>query len=391
MRIIRVAFLISLLALVVVPSALALRFTDESFMTPVGITGQPYQHKFEGAAGCGPDPNVPGSGLPYQFRILSGTLPPGLSLAKNGLVSGTPTQAGEWSFWVELSDEDPPSASWCVPKKAERQFTIKINAGLNIQQNSLSPKTTFLSEPYSFQLTAAGASAPTWSIQSGSLPPGINLASSGLLSGTPTSAGDYTFGVKVTDGGRSDTETFSLTVVARLKIAPPTSTGAEVGFPFTLGLKATGGRPATTWSISSGTLPSGLTLDSGSGLISGTPTSAGSFPLKLTVTDRLGLQDTVDITLAVAAKLTITKRALKVAKVGTAYRDRFAASGGVLPRKWILLGGRPGSLPPGMKLNAKTGQLSGTPTKAGTYRLRMQVVDKLGVKSSAAFVLKVNA
>jgi putative Ig domain-containing protein len=56
-----------------------------------------------------------------------------------------------------------------------------------------------------------------------------------------------------------------------------------------------------------------------------------------------------------------------------------------------MLGGRPGLLPAGMKLNARTGQLSGTPRKAGTYRLRLQVTDKLGVHSAAGFVLKVNA
>jgi hypothetical protein len=108
-----------LVALVVVPSAAALRFPDDSYFVPAGVVGSRYSHQFKGDGGCGP-------ALPYQFRILNGGLPPGLSLASNGLVSGTPRQAGSWSFWVELSDQDPPSASWCRPARSEREFTIEV-------------------------------------------------------------------------------------------------------------------------------------------------------------------------------------------------------------------------------------------------------------------------
>ncbi len=118
----RALLVVSLVALVIVPIAAALVFTDESFETPTGVVGSPYTHQFGGSGGCGP-------ALPYQFKLLTGELPPGLALAKNGLVSGTPTQAGSWSFWVELSDEDPPSASWCRPAKSERQFTIDVVEG----------------------------------------------------------------------------------------------------------------------------------------------------------------------------------------------------------------------------------------------------------------------
>ena len=120
MRFTRSLIVAALVALVVVPAALALRFTDDSYNLPVGTVGQAYTHWFRGDGGCGP-------ALPYQFMILSGSLPPGLSLRKDGLVSGTPTQSGSSSFWVELSDEDPPSASWCRPVTSEREFTIKVD------------------------------------------------------------------------------------------------------------------------------------------------------------------------------------------------------------------------------------------------------------------------
>ncbi|MDP9256533.1 MAG: Ig domain-containing protein, partial [Actinomycetota bacterium] len=118
----RVAAVLSLLALVVTPSALAIRFTDDSYQVPTGVVGSYYSHQFRGDGGCGP-------ALPYQFTILSGALPSGLSLASDGLVSGVPTKAGSWSFWLELSDQDPPSASWCRPAQSQREFRIEIAPG----------------------------------------------------------------------------------------------------------------------------------------------------------------------------------------------------------------------------------------------------------------------
>ena len=137
MRLIKVFLFTALLALIVVPVALALRFTDEAYHPPVGYTGQAYHWSFTGAGGCGP-------ALPYSFKVLNGSLPPGLTLDTSGLVHGVPTQTGDYTFWLQLSDENPPSASWCVPKTAEREMTISIRQGLNIAQNALSPKATFV-------------------------------------------------------------------------------------------------------------------------------------------------------------------------------------------------------------------------------------------------------
>jgi len=382
MRFTKVLLVVSLLALVVTPIALALRFTDESYNTPVGEVGKAYSFQFNGAGGCGP-------ALPYQYRILDGSTPPGITMSSAGTFSGVPTQAGTWSFWVELSDQDPPSAAWCVPSKSQREFSIRIVQGIKIQQNALNPSRTFLNEPYSFQFTAQGGGPQTWSLISGQLPAGITLSSSGLLSGTPTAAGDFTFKVQVSDGSRTDTQTYTLSVVQRLKISTPAVPAGEVGLAFTTQLAATGGRGNHTWSLASGTvLPAGLTLDPATGVISGKPAAAGVFPVKVTVTDTIGLTDTVEVQLHVAAKLAIAKNALKNATATHAYKVRFKAEGGVRPRTWTILRGK---LPAGITLNAKTGELSGKPTKAGTFRIRVQVTDKLGAKSQASFVLKVKA
>jgi large repetitive protein len=386
MRFTRTVLLVSLLALVVVPAAFAIRFTDDSFFMPTGHVGQPYSKTFGGAGGCGP-------ALPYQYTQIGGTLPPGLSLSFSGTISGTPTNAGSYSFWVNLSDQNPPSADWCRPAEAQREFTIVVEGGapavpLSIVPTSLAPAATTLETPYSFQLSAQGGGTQTWSLVSGSLPAGMQLGSNGLISGTPTATGDFTFKVQVSDGTRSASQTYSLTVVPKLKIAPVTVPAGEVSRPFNLQLAANGGKAGYSWSLAGGTmLPAGVTLDGKSGVISGSPTVAGSFPVKLTVTDSLGFTDTVDVNLSFAPKLGITTRALRAAKVGRAFGARLAVTGGVAPRTWKLVRG---SLPAGVHFSTRTGAFSGTPRRAGKSTLVVQATDALGAVSRVTLVLKVH-
>ena len=380
MRLTRAVLLVALLAVVVVPSAEAIRFTDRSFFVPPGFVGEFYTHTFEGEGGCGP-------ALPYEFKILSGSLPPGVSLGSDGTVAGIPEQGGSWSFWLELGDEDPPSADWCFPSASERLFTITVAPGLRIEQKPLSPIVS--GRPYSLQLAATGGGPQTWSIWAGRLPAGITLSTNGLLSGTPTAVGNFTFIVQVAVGERSDTKTLTLTVVEGLKIAQVTAPAAEVGRPFRMELRATGGEGQGTWSLSGGTLlPSGLSLDPATGVISGEPTLAGSFPVKVSVTDRLGFADTVDVSLGVAAKLAIAKKPLPAARVGRRYRAAVAVLGGVAPRAWKILRG---SLPAGIRLDRATGVLGGTPQRAATFRVWLQVTDDLGATSTGTYTLKVRS
>jgi hypothetical protein len=401
MRFTRILLLVvaaAAVAAVIVPSASALAFPDEPCpvetggvvkICPTGQTGKPYTLQLVGREGTGC--------VPYVSFTATGALPPGLSLSSSGLVSGTPTQSGNWEFWVTMTDipASQGGPSWCnenPPNSTQRQFSIAITAGLTIVQRQSSLGVIAVNAPYSLQLTANGGGNLTWSVASGALPAGITLnASSGLLSGTPTAKGDFSFKIQVTDGSRTDVQTYALSVVDPMKVTASPVPGAEVGLPFELKPSATGGKPGYTWSVTGGTLPEGLNLDPATGTISGKPTTPGTYPIKLTAKDTIGLTQTVDVKLVVATKLLFARQPLKAAKVGKKYTARLVASGGARPFKWVLLGGRPGILPPGIKLNARTGVLSGTPTKAGTYRLRFQVTDKFGIKSSAGLVLKVTA
>jgi hypothetical protein len=378
-------------ALVFVSAAWALRFTDESYLTPVGTVGSPYSFTFGGAGGCGP-------ALPYQFTVISGSLPPGLALATSGHVSGTPTSAGAWSFWVNLSDQNPPSADWCRPSEAQRQFTITINGpgsgnpgpapapapALSIVTSGLPGATVGTS--YSTTLTASGGSGTkSWTVAAGSLPAGLSLSSTGVLSGTPTTSGTASFTAKVSAGSASSQRQFSLGVAAALEIAAPATQVAEVAVPLKIELNATGGSGPYRWELTQGLMPVhvGFIGDQGDGstaLIKGVPADAGSFPLTFRVTDLLGRTTLHTITVDVADKLRLG--AVKMPRVGHVsrlYQAHGVAQGGYGKRTWSIAGG---VLPAGLRLDSSTGSITGKPARRGRYVFYLTVKDELGASRS---------
>lgn len=362
------------------------------FVCPQGSVGGSYSIHLIGRGGCGPDgANL---GLPYQYRVLSGGLPPGLSLASDGTISGTATQSGSYAAYIELSDQDPPSQSWCSPKKAERQFFITINPGLQIVTNEL-PKNASVGVPYSATLdarvvtslnpaTGNPASGAAWSIVPGvgtGLAPGLTLGN-GTISGTPTAEGAYTFRVQATLNGATHVQTYTLTVRQPLNVAapkpfatPPLPTAWEVGVPFSSKLTPSGGSGAYTFTLASGSLPAGLALAT-DGTVSGSPRTAGAYQATLRLSDDEGRTFDYAANFAVASRIAVSTLLLRPGKVGKLYRARVVATGGLLPKAWRITAGK---LPKGVHFDRKLGLLSGTPKKAGHYRLTFQVTDGLKV------------
>jgi hypothetical protein len=379
MRLVRSLVLTAALGLVLVPGASALRFTDESYLVPEGVVGEYYAHQFGGDQGCGP-------ALPYQFRVLSGGLPPGLSLSEDGLLSGIPSRAGSWSFWVELSDQDPPSQPWCVPRKSERAFTVNVVADLSITTESAPAATR--GRPFSLALRAEGGSGTrTWSIASGQLPPGLALnPASGAITGSPSVAGVYDFRVRVSDGSRLGSKRFTVPVREPLAVQAPTVAASEVGIPIApLKPTASGGSAAKAWRLE-GALPRGLSFDSLTGAITGTPKAAGSFPVKLVLSDSEGRSTDVALAIGVSPRLAIAPTRLEPARIGRPYHARIRTRGGVGPMTFKMRAGR---LPAGVRLDPRNGTLAGAARTTGRYRLVIEGRDKLGADARRTFVLAV--
>jgi Putative Ig domain len=391
LRILLFVVLLSALAGVVAQRAGALGFEDEpcpltdpvdhqlKVCHPDAEVSKPYDLKIMGKGGCTPDF--------VRYDVIAGTLPPGLKVEPStGEVSGIPTQAGVFKFFLQISDLPQ---SWCTDdKQSQWQFQITVLQGLQIMQRQSTLTPGQVGQAYNLQFTAAGATPTSWTVSSGTLPAGLTLNSSnGLLSGTPTATGDFSFKVSASNGTQSDTQTYTMSVVEPLKITAPAAAPAEVNRPFNVALTASGGKQGYKWAVATGsTLPDGLTLDATNGTITGTPTAAGTSTVKVTVTDALGLTSTIDVNVSVAQQLTLMRRPLRAGKVGVAYHGRLIAQGGVAPKHWRVIHGR---LPVGIRLNAATGALSGTPTKAGTFRITVRVRDELGAISTSTLVLKV--
>ncbi len=168
------------------------------------------------------------------------------------------------------------------------QGLIETVAGLSVTTTSL-PRGV-VGTPYSAGLAASGGITPySWSVVSGALPAGLSLdAASGVISGTPQVAGTSTVTVKVTDASspvpQTATATFSITV-AQLAVTTSSLPQGTVGVSYSAALAAGGGTAPYSWSVVSGALPAGLSLDAATGVIAGKPKAAGSSAVMFKVTD----------------------------------------------------------------------------------------------------------
>ena len=353
------------LTLIINPAALAIT----SSTLPAGQATLAYSASLTGSGGV----------APYTWSLSSGSLPAGLALGVDGVLSGTPTTAGSSSFIVQLSDAQSPSAS------ATRAFTLSITpAPLRINTSSLADAT--VGNAYSASLLAVGGTSPyTWSLTAGSLPAGLSLSAAGAISGTAAAVVSSSFTVQVSDSqapAASTTRTLTLTTSATpLTISTAVLASAAVGVPYTANLNANGGVAPYSWSLSSGSLPAGLSLSTG-GVLSGTPTAAGSSAFTVLVSDSQAPAQSASkaLTLVVSpASLVVTTASLANGAVAVAYNASLAATGGTAPYAWSVIGG---SLPAGLSLSS-AGVLSGTPNAAGSASFTVQVADAAAPANTA--------
>lgn len=328
-----------------------------------------------------------GGSPPYSWGLAPGSsLPAGLSLnASTGLVSGTPTQSGNFSFTIRVTDS--------LQVIGSRTFTLTVAAALTITTPPQLPGAT-ANAAYSVTLAATGGTTPrTWALVAGSsLPPGLSLtAGTGAISGTPTQSGDFSFTIRVTDAQSfNTTRTFSLNIAPPLAITTPAQLpGGTAGVAYSATLAATGGATPYQWQLAPGSsLPAGLSLNGSTGAVGGTPGASGSFSFTIRVTDARDAVAQRAFSLTIASELSITTPAeLPGGTVGAGYSAQLAATGGTTPYGWQVLPGT--SLPAGLSLNSGTGAISGTPTQSGSFEFGIRVTDNQQVTATRTFSLTV--
>jgi uncharacterized protein (TIGR03437 family) len=270
-------------------------------MLPTGTVGEPYAFSIVAAGGTpipGPAPipttrrDVGASPPTYSFSATG--LPAGMSLTSYGYLNGTVKTAGTYPLSITLS-----SGGLSVTTVLNLMI---VNPGpLSISSASLPGGT--VNVLYSQALGATGGLPPyTWSVIAGSLPQGLSLSTSGIVSGTPGTPGSFSFGVEVSDtAGAITTATASLTIQpATLTITTQSLPAGMKGVDYPQQqLAATGGVSPYTWALSSGaSLPSGLAFSS-SGVLNGVPTVTGTFSIGVTVTDQAKTQASVTYSLTI--------------------------------------------------------------------------------------------
>ncbi|HEY2442332.1 MAG TPA: Ig domain-containing protein [Streptosporangiaceae bacterium] len=234
---------------------------------------------------------------------------------------------------------------------------------------------------YTAKLAAAGGIRPyTWSITEGALPAGLTLVpTTGLINGRPATPGGAAFTVQVTDAANpaaTATADLSITVtVPPVTVTTSTLPAGIGGVAYSAKLTASGGARPYTWSVSSGSLPAGLTLHPATGAITGTPSGGGTAAFTVQVTDAQDPASTATASLSIAVgvqPLVVTTISnLPTATPGVPYSVRFDAAGGVAPYTWSIIDG---SLPAGLTLHPG-GLISGTPTAVGTASFAVAVTD----------------
>jgi parallel beta-helix repeat protein len=349
----------------------ALKITTASLVA--GKTGEAYSQNFSAEGGSGD----------YLWSLKSGTLPEGLNLDEDGRLSGTPAHAGTFSFSPEVDDGIASVIS-------AKPLILNIYAPLAITPVVLPDGG--VKAAYSASFTATGGIGPySWS-KSGNWPKGLTLSSKGVVSGKPTRPGTYDFTVKVTDKARNTaSETFSIKVNSAVTLASSSLTTGEVNIPYSWIPVASGGDGQYTWSYK-GTLPSGLTFDNTTGVISGTPTTdVKNAAITVKVTDGLGGFASKALKLKVYKAVTITTASLKDGKAGTSYSVTLKAKDGSGKYNWSLAEGS-NSLPEWASLNLKTGvisTLSGSKPTAGTWKFSVMVKDTLGGTNIKSFTITI--
>jgi len=332
-------------------------FTVTPACPVITVTPNPLSSGTVGTAYTG-SPAVSGGTAPYSWTATS--LPSGLSInPTTGAITGNPTATGTATITATDANGCTGTTSLTI-----NPFACPI---ITVTPNPLANGT--VGTAYSASPTASGApggSSYAWTATG--LPAGLILnATTGVISGTPIATGNATITATFSGpGGEQCQGSTTLAVTAApcptITVTPAVLPNGTVGTAYNQSLVPTGGTTPYTFAVTLGSLPAGLSLNGGTGAITGIPTSTSAASFTITATDANDCTGTRSFTVTPACPvITVTPNPLSSGTVGTAYTGSPSAGGGTAPYTWTAT-----SLPAGLSISPSTGAITGNPTATGT-------------------------
>jgi hypothetical protein len=317
-----------------------------------------------------------GGTAPYSYAVTGNTLPNNLSLnANTGVLSGVVIADGIGNFSITATDFYSTTAT-------NNYSLTTVDPTILISPPTIS--NGVVGTAYTQIFTSSGGTGPyTYSVTGGTLPANLVLATSGNLSGTPSTAATSNFTITSTDTfSTTGSFTYSDVVMTSptISLSPTTFANATADSPYSANVFAFGGIAPYTFAVTSGTLPSGLNL-SNSGAITGIPTSVSTFNFTITASDLYSSTGNRVYTILVnPPAITISPLAIPQAVANVSYTATFTAAGGTAPYTYASA-----QLPAGMSLASSTGVLSGTPLVNGYQPFVVVATDDNGYPGSRLY------
>ena len=316
-------------------------------------------------------------GVTSTFAVTTGALPPGLALGTSGTITGTPTTPGVYAFTVTATNGTRTAT-------ASVSYTVENAATLGLTYptpQTFAPNVAIATQTPTVSNATTGVST-TYTVTSGSLPTGLVLNANGTITGTPTVAGTFTFTVTATNGTRTTSANVTYTVQSpaptALNYATPVTYTS--GFAISTNSPAPSGAAPTSYAITAGALPAGLSLDPATGDITGTPTVSGTFSVTVRGSNGAGnASQTLSLTVLapITASLTANPDTVPVGQ-----------SSSLTP----LFSGGTGSLDHGFGAVGTGGSVpTGTYASTGTTTYTLTVTNSAGASRTATATVTVTA
>ena len=312
--------------------------------------------------------NITATNNPTSFNATG--LPAGLTVnTSTGLISGTPTTAGTYTVTISATNAGGTGSA---------TLTLTIKPAPPVITSSLTA-TGQVGVAFSYTITATNSptSYNATVLPAGVLPAGLSVnTSTGVISGTPTTAGTYNVTISATNAGGTGGATLTLTINPPAPvIQPPFTATGQVGVAFSYTITAT--NSPTSYNATG--LPAGLTVNTSTGLISGTPTTAGTYTVTISATNAGGTgSHTLTLTINPPTPV-IQPPFTATGTVGSNFSYTINATNN--PTSYNATG-----LPGGLAINTGTGKITGKPTIAGIYQVTLSATNAGGTGTATLVI-----